>query len=71
MGIMYTFLGSHNKSNKNDPFIVVERSGDFTIYYHRDTKVMYVEKRYYVCGGGTSISFTLLVDAEGKPLLYK
>lgn len=42
-------------------FIEVDRGIGWHISYHRDSKVM------YVIGGGT---FTLLVNADGSPMLW-
>lgn len=48
-------------------FILVSDEGTFRIYYEKSTKVMYsVSNGYYNFG-----TVTLLVDQEGKPLLYK
>lgn len=47
-------------------FVEVEMADNWIVVYHRDTKVMYA-----VSSGDHSRGiFTLLVDAEGKPLLY-
>lgn len=47
-------------------FILVYNEDDFKIYYDKKTKVMYLVKSVYKGGG-----ITLLVDADGKPLLYE
>ena len=47
-------------------FILVHNEDDFKIYYDKKTKVMYLVKSVYKGGG-----ITLLVDADGKPLLYE
>ena len=55
------------KTNKQESsFVLVEQniSQDLKIYYHKDTKVMYVK----TCGFSPCI--TVMVDADGKPLLY-
>ena len=49
-------------------FIQVERDIHWRIVYHRDTKVMYAVSNTGLDKGDGI--FTLLVDAEGKPLLY-
>ena len=47
-------------------FVIVEESLSWRIVYHKDTKVMYaVSDGSYNYG-----NFTLLVDADGKPLIY-
>ena len=48
-------------------FKVVENASLWCVVYDRDTKVMYtVSYGGYNCG-----NFTLLVDADGKPLLWE
>lgn len=47
-------------------FTLVYNEDDFKIYYDKKTKVMYLVKSVYKGGG-----ITLLVDADGKPLLYE
>lgn len=47
-------------------FVVVENTPTWIVVYHKETKVMYaVSDNSYNYG-----NFTLLVDADGKPLLY-
>lgn len=47
--------------------VYVEETGAYCIVYDKETKVMYaVSNSGYNCG-----TFTLLVDANGDPLLYK
>ena len=47
--------------------VYVEETGAYCIVYDRETKVMYaVSNSGYNYG-----NFTLLVDANGDPLLYK
>lgn len=54
---------------KNTPsmFVCVEQAGAWLIVYHRDTKVMYAISRY----GSGSGEFTLLVNADGTPMLWE
>lgn len=47
-------------------FALVSSEPGFKIYYDKKTKVMYLVKTVYKGGG-----ITLLVDADGKPLLYE
>lgn len=48
-------------------FVIVEKTDSWEIVYHYETKVMYaVSDAMYNRG-----IFTLLVDREGKPLIYK
>ena len=72
IGIIGLIIGirmaaKHVKTNKEESsFVLVEQniSQDLKIYYHKDTKVMYVK----TCGFSSYI--TVMVDADGKPLLY-
>ena len=48
-------------------FVEVEQTLIWKIVADRKTGVMYAVS----CGGYNSGNFTLLVDAEGKPLIYK
>ena len=48
-------------------FVEVETTEFWNVVYHKDTKVMYiVSNGYQNCG-----TFTLLVDADGKPMIYE
>lgn len=48
-------------------FVLIEKTPIWKVVYHKETKVMYaVSYGSYNLG-----TFTLLVDREGKPLLYK
>ena len=38
---------------------------EYGIYYHKETRVMYLKGGY-----GTDSSFIVMVDKDGKPLLY-
>ena len=48
-------------------FVVLEVGGTYKIVYHQETKVMYAISS----GGYNSGTFTVMLDADGKPLLYK
>lgn len=48
-------------------FVIVESASSWHVVYHKDTKVMYAVS----AGGYNSGTFTLLVDADGKPMLYE
>lgn len=48
-------------------FVEVERSYNWQIVYHRDTKVMYAVS----CGDYNRGNFTLLVDEDGSPMVYE
>lgn len=50
------FIRIYNQSSKDS----------FRIYYDKETKVMYLISNIYKGGG-----ITVLVDADGKPLLYE
>ena len=47
--------------------VQVEAAGNYCIVYDKYTKVMYAVSN----GGYNSGNFTLLVTADGKPLLYE
>ena len=47
-------------------FVLVEKSLDWQVVYHRETKVMYAVSD----GSYTYGNFTLLVNADGTPMLY-
>lgn len=60
---------SESESDTDDGtyFVVVESHIYYSIAYDRNTKVMYAMSNVIYNGGG----FTLLVDADGSPLLYE
>ena len=48
-------------------FIEVEQTGGWKVVYHKETKVMYtISLGHYNCG-----TFTVMLDADGKPLLWE
>ena len=52
-------------SNKS-MFILIETGTNYKVVYHKETKVMYtISIGYYNCG-----TFTVMLDADGKPLLW-
>ena len=55
------------KPNDVSRFVVIESVAQCWVVADRETKVMYAVSR----GGYNSGNFTLLVDADGKPLLWK
>lgn len=55
------------KPNDVSRFVVIESVSEWWVVADRETKVMYTVSR----GGYNSGNFTLLVDADGKPLLWK
>lgn len=48
-------------------FVEVENTMRFTVYYHRDTKVMYVLSKY----GSGSGDFEPLINPDGTPMLWE
>lgn len=57
----------NNNNEENYRFIKIYEKGSVKIFYDKETKVEYaVRSNGY---GGTSM--TLLVNADGKPLLYE
>lgn len=48
-------------------FVLIEKTTNYKIVYHRDTKVMYAISN----GGYNSGNFTVMLDPNGKPLLYQ
>ena len=61
-----TSVETESKPNTS-MFIQVERTYEWRVVYHRDTKVMYAVSDSD-CNHGT---FTLLVDADGTPMLWE
>ena len=63
---LFTGCGVVNRVT-NSMFVTVESGWDYKIVYHKDTKVMYA-----VSDGSSNIgTFTLLVNPDGSPMLYK
>lgn len=62
-----TSLVAVEEASNNSMFVIVETTPMWTVMYHKDTKVMYAVSCYIHDKG----NFTLLVDADGKPLLYE
>lgn len=52
---------------KASMFIRVEQGPSWNVYYHRDTKVMYVVS----AGSRNSGNFTVLVNSDGSPMLWE
>lgn len=48
-------------------FVLVEHTDRWRVVYDRDTRVMYTVS----CGIYNQGTFTLLVDANGKPLIWE
>lgn len=51
----------------NSMFVTVETGWNYKVMYCKDTKVMYVMS----WGNDNQGEFTLLVNADGSPMLYK
>ena len=49
-----------------DRFIKIYREGDLDIYYDKETKVQYM-----LVNNGYGAAMTVLIDSDGKPLLYQ
>ena len=48
-------------------FVIVEDGATWNVVYDKETKVMYaVSSGLYNCG-----NFVMMVDSDGKPLIYK
>lgn len=55
------------KEDEPSMFVLVEQVNVWSVVYHRETKVMYV-----VSGGMYNAGcFTVLVDADGNPMLWR
>ena len=70
LAMVVCFVGcaniEENTSEENSKFVIVEKTGIWMVVYHKDTRVMYVVSYgSYNCG-----TFTLLVNADGTPMLY-
>lgn len=56
-----------DRETSKSMFVQIESANTWLVVYHRETKVMYVVSYgAYNCG-----SFTLLVNADGTPMLYE
>ena len=56
-----------NKSSDSSMFVIIEETMNYKIVYHKNTKVMYTIS----WGGYNSGDFTLLVNADGTPMIFK
>ena len=72
--LIFAFVGCEKETeNGNDLYKVcenvsmveVEKTQDFIIYVHKETKVMYLYENRYNRGG-----ITIMLDENGKPLLW-
>ena len=55
-----------NKQDKTSMFVEIERTDSWKVVYHKETKVMYTVS----FGGYNGGNFTLLVNADGSPMLW-
>lgn len=55
------------KTNDKSRFVVVEKCWSWQVVYDKETLVMYAVSD----GGYNNGNFTLLVESDGKPLLWK
>ena len=53
--------------NDTSMFVLIEDGIYWKVVYHRETKVMYIVSD----GSYNKGTFVVMVDADGKPLLYK
>lgn len=58
---------NERKSTDESMFVCVEETYRWIIVYNKDTKVMYAVSN----GGHNSGNFNVLVDAQGKPMLWE
>lgn len=62
-----TDVNDVNGNSEDYRFIKIYDNGSVKIYYDKETKVEYAVRD----NGHGGTSMTLLVDADGKPLLYQ
>lgn len=60
------YRGEKNTDTKS-MFVEVENTIRISVYYHRDTKVMYAVSKY----GSGSGDIELLVNPDGTPMLWE
>jgi hypothetical protein len=56
-----------DNSNNSSMFVEIEQTSTWEIVYHKETKVMYAVS----CGAYNNGTFTVLLDADGKPMLWE
>ena len=56
-----------NNGSNTGMFVTIEDTATFQIVYNKYTKVMYAVS----CGNYNKGTFTLLVNADGTPMLYE
>lgn len=65
--LLLTGCSTTSESASNERFVTISDEGTFKIVYDRETKVQYAVSN---CSSNYG-TVTLLVDADGKPLLYQ
>ena len=55
------------KQQESSMFVQIEQTDIWKVVYHKETKVMYAVSR----GGFNSGNFTVLVNPDGTPMIYK
>nr|DAI07364.1 MAG TPA: Protein of unknown function (DUF3139) [Bacteriophage sp.] len=55
-----------NNYAENERFVIIQKERNGKVMYDKETKVEYFMFNDYKCGGG----ITVLVDKDGKPLIY-
>lgn len=55
-----------SSAETEERFIKIYREGNLKLYYDNETKVQYI-----LVSNGYGTAMTVLLDAEGKPLLYE
>lgn len=58
---------SEVKEDTPSMFVQVENGYSWEVYYHKDTKVMYVVSEGYYNAG----TFTVMVNPDGTPMLWE
>lgn len=68
VAVLFFVVGCDNTNNSvranDDVFVTVSESRDYAIVYDRETKTMYTMSK-------DNYNFTVLVNADGTPKLYK
>lgn len=64
---IFTGCGESQSYSGDNMFVVVQSNFTYKIVYHKDTKVMYAIS----CDDKNAGNFTLLVNPDGSPMLYK
>ena len=70
VGCDYAMMESEKEDYSNAPsmFVEVENGVGYTIAYHKNTKVMYAISSN---SGYNEGNFTVMLDADGTPMLYE